>query len=71
MHAAGVQLAERGCRSAFLWVLRDNPSRWFYRRLACRPVLEAAILVAGQKVVQTAYVWGPIDHLLAASPQES
>jgi len=71
MHAAGVQLAEAGCRSAFLWVLRDNPSRWFYRRLGGRPVLEETIQVAGQKVVQTAYVWDPIEQLIAASPQES
>ena len=34
MRAAAGHLVDIGCRSAFLWVLRDNPSRWFYQRLA-------------------------------------
>ena len=32
---------------------------------------EAAIQFAGQQVVQTAFVWDPIERLLAASPQAS
>ena len=55
----------------FLWVLRDNPSRWFYQRLGGKPAAEAAIQFAGRQVVQTAFVWDPIERLLAASPQES
>lgn len=69
--AAARHLAEYGCRSAYLWVLRDNPSRWFYERLGGRSVAEATIQVAGQPVVQTAFVWDPIDHLLTASSQAS
>ena len=60
-----------GCKSAFLWVLRDNPSRWFYQRLGGKPVAESAIQIAGQKVLQTAFVWDPIEQLLAASPTAS
>ena len=71
LRSAAAHLAETGCRSAFLWVLRDNPSRWFYERLGGRFVAEATIQVAGQSVVQTAFVWDPIDLLLAASPQAS
>ncbi len=71
MRAAAAHLAESGCRSCFVWVLRDNPSRWFYQRLGGRPVAEALIHVAGQKVPQTAFVWDPIERLLAASPQAS
>ena len=33
MRAAGSHLVDIGCKSAYLWVLRDNPSRWFYQRL--------------------------------------
>ena len=62
---------ERGCRSVFLWVLRDNPSRWFYQRLGGRPVLDAGTRVAGRDLVQTAYVWDPIESLLTASTLES
>lgn len=71
MHAAAAHLAEHGCRSVFLWVLRDNPSRWFYQHLGGKPVAEAQIRFAGRDVLQTAFVWDPIERLLAANPQES
>ena len=71
MRAAAGHLAETGCKSCFVWVLRDNPSRWFYQRLGGKPTAEAVIQFAGQKVPQTAFVWDPIERLLAASPQSS
>jgi len=71
LRAAAGHLAEAGCKSAYLWVLRDNPSRWFYERLGGRSAAEAVVQVAGQGVVQTAFVWDPIERLLAASPQSS
>ncbi|MBV8093155.1 MAG: GNAT family N-acetyltransferase [Acetobacteraceae bacterium] len=69
LRAAAAHLSETGCRSAFLWVLRDNPSRWFYQHLGGRPVAEAVIQVGGQPVVQMAVVWDPIERLLEASKQ--
>ncbi len=71
MRAAGAHLAEIGCKSCFVWVLRNNPSRWFYQRLGGKAVAEAMIQFAGEKVPQTAFVWDPIEKLLAASPLES
>ena len=71
LRAAAGFLAEAGCRSAFLWVLRDNPSRWFYQRLGGKAVAEASIRFAGQGVVQTAFVWDPIEQLLVESPPAS
>lgn len=71
LRAGAAHLAESGCRSAFLWVLRDNPSRWFYARLGGRPAAEAFTRVGGEPVPQTAFVWDPIEKLLAASPQKS
>jgi ribosomal protein S18 acetylase RimI-like enzyme len=71
IRAAAAALADSGCGSAYLWVLRDNPNRWFYRRLGGRPVAESVIRVAGQPVPQTAFVWNPIALLLQASPQDS
>jgi len=68
MRAAAAHLAASGCTSAFLWVLRDNPSRWFYARLGGRPSAEGTICFAGRDLQQTAYVWNPIDKLVAASP---
>jgi ribosomal protein S18 acetylase RimI-like enzyme len=69
MRAAAAHLAAAGCASAFVWVLRDNPSRWFYERLGGRVAAEATVRVAGTTVVQTAYVWPDIAKLeQAASP---
>ena len=67
MRAAAAHLAAAGCRSAFVWVLRDNPSRWFYERLGGRPAAQSTITVGGAPVVQTAYVWSPIDKLVQAT----
>jgi len=71
LRAAAAHLAEIGCQSLFLWVLRDNPNRWFYARLGGRPAAEATTRVGGEPVLQTAYVWDPIEKLLAPSPQKS
>jgi len=71
MRAAASHLIAAGCRSAFVWVLRENPSRWFYERLGGKAVAESPIRVAGVPVVQTAFVWDPIERLLLASPQAS
>jgi ribosomal protein S18 acetylase RimI-like enzyme len=71
MRAAAGHLVEIGCNSAFLWVLRDNPSRWFYARLGGRQAAESTIQVGGSPVVQTAYVWEPIEKLAQATSQAS
>jgi ribosomal protein S18 acetylase RimI-like enzyme len=67
MRAMAAHLAAIGCRSAMLWVLRENPSRWFYQRLGGRAAAQDVIRVAGRPVEQTALVWDPIDGLLAAT----
>lgn len=68
MRSLGMKLADQGARSAFLWVLRDNPSRWFYRRLGGTSAAEGTIRFAGRDLIQTAILWDPIDKLVAASP---
>jgi GNAT superfamily N-acetyltransferase len=67
MQASARHMADAGCRSAYLWVLRDNPSRWFYQRLGGRPVAEDITRFAGRKLMQTAFLWDPIDKLLTES----
>ena len=71
IQAAAQQLREQGCKSAFLWVLRDNPSRWFYSRLGGRATAESVVQVGGAVVPQMAYVWDPIDKLVVASSATS
>lgn len=71
LRAAAAHLYTAGCRSMFLWVLRDNPSRWFYQRLGGRAVMESDVRVAGTAVPQVAFVWDPITPLLGSSPSPS
>jgi len=71
IRAAAAHLQSLGCRSVFLWVLSENPSRWFYARLGGRPVAEATVHVGGRPVCQTAFLWNPIERLLETSAQTS
>ena len=65
VRAAGKDLAAGGCRSAFVWVLSGNPSRWFYERLGGVRSVEGSVSVGGRSQPQTAFVWDPIDRLTA------
>jgi GNAT superfamily N-acetyltransferase len=67
LRAMAAHLSAIGCGSVMLWVLAANPSFWFYRHLAGRPVARETIRVAGQAVEQVAIRWEPIDSLLAAT----
>jgi hypothetical protein len=50
-----------------VWVLKDNPTQWFYRHLGGRVVARGQTRVGGQTVDQVAMLWEPIDTLLAAT----
>jgi len=67
MRAMAAHLRAVGCRSAVVWVLKENPSRWFYGRLGGRPAAREVIRFAGHPVEQMAYVWDPIETLLSAT----
>ncbi|MGH7057475.1 MAG: GNAT family N-acetyltransferase, partial [Acetobacteraceae bacterium] len=62
-------LKAEGCGSVFLWVLSENPSRWFYSRLGGRPVAQSNVRVGGRAVRQTAFLWDPIERLLTTSAE--
>ena len=64
LRAAAAHLHGAGCTSLCLWVLRDNPSRWFYARMGGRAAMESTVQVAGTAVPQVAFVWDPITPLL-------
>lgn len=51
------RLAAQGRRSALIWVVKANPSRFFYERLGGRMVLHRALPVGGQPVDAVAYGW--------------
>ena len=66
MQATATQLVAKGCGSVFVWVLCDNPSRWFYRHLGGQPAAEGETRLAGVALPQVAYKWSPIERLLTA-----
>ena len=53
---AGVLLGN-GLQSAIVWVLRDNPSRWFYERLGGEKIAEHVIRFAGGPLDEVGYGW--------------
>ncbi|MGI4748658.1 MAG: GNAT family N-acetyltransferase [Janthinobacterium lividum] len=63
LQAAARHLAGLSCRSMFLWVLADNPSRWFYERLGGRAAMHSTTRVGGQTLPQIAMVWDRIEVL--------
>ncbi len=69
MQAAAAHMAGTGCASAFVWVLQENPSRWFYERLGGRSVARSVTHVAGRAFDQVAYQWEPIGKLLRATAE--
>jgi ribosomal protein S18 acetylase RimI-like enzyme len=52
--------------SAIVWVLRDNPSRFFYERLGGRLVGRRVLDVGGAKVEAVAYGWPDLVSVLKA-----
>jgi GNAT superfamily N-acetyltransferase len=64
LRASAKQLAGLGCRSAFAWVLRDNPAGFFYARLGGKRIANSVTHVGGEEIPQTAYAWDPIETLL-------
>ena len=64
MQAGAGHLVAQGCGSLFLWVLQDNPSRWFYEHLGGRAARVGTTPVGGVAVAQVAYVWADIGLLL-------
>jgi GNAT superfamily N-acetyltransferase len=59
-------LQDRGHRSMFLWVLRDNPYRQFYERLGGELMSEQRRdEFGGASVVSVAYGWRDLDALAA------
>ena len=60
------RLRTDGARSLMLWVLRENPGRWFYQRMGGRAAAQGTTEVGGVAVPQIAYVWDRIETLGAA-----
>ncbi len=57
-------LATLGCRSAYAWVLRENPAGYFYQRLGGKCIATSKTNVGGEAIPQVAFSWDPIETLL-------
>jgi GNAT superfamily N-acetyltransferase len=55
--AAFAAMAGKGYGCSFLWVLRDNPSRYFYERVGGKVVAERQERMWGRTVDQVCYGW--------------
>jgi ribosomal protein S18 acetylase RimI-like enzyme len=65
LHLFG-RLLRRSLPSAVVWVLRDNPSRFFYERLGGKLVGTKPIMVSGIDVEALAYGWRDLAAVLEA-----
>jgi ribosomal protein S18 acetylase RimI-like enzyme len=59
------RLAEQGRNSAVIWVLRDNPARFFYRRLGGSEIRHKTLQFAGAAVGAAGYAWRDLPKYLA------
>jgi ribosomal protein S18 acetylase RimI-like enzyme len=64
------RLVGAGRSSAIVWVLRDNPSRFFYERLGAQQVSRKPLAVGGSAVEAIAYGWRDLPGFLAAVSSE-
>lgn len=60
------RLVAQGHRTAVIWVLRENPSRFFYQRLSGKEVRQKLLPFNGMQVPASGYGWLDLPGFLAA-----
>ena len=63
------RLAAQGCASVIIWVLRDNPGRFFYRRVGGREVRHKKFVVGGKQIEAAGYAWYDLPRFLETARQ--
>jgi ribosomal protein S18 acetylase RimI-like enzyme len=61
------RLVATGHRRAIIWVLRENPSRFFYQRLGGKEVRRKLLPFNGAEVAASGYGWTDLPGYLAAN----
>ncbi|MFZ2005757.1 MAG: N-acetyltransferase [Stellaceae bacterium] len=61
------RLVAHGHRSAVIWVLRKNPSRFFYQRLGGKEVRHKLLPFNGTQVAASGYGWLDLPSYLSAT----
>jgi L-amino acid N-acyltransferase YncA len=59
-----------GFKSMLVWVLEQNPSVSFYKRLGAAQIARKVVNIGGVDLQDLALGWPSLDHLIAASNQE-
>jgi ribosomal protein S18 acetylase RimI-like enzyme len=62
------QLVAKGHNSAVIWVLRENPARFFYQRLGGKEVRHKLLPFNGTEVPALGYGWRDLPGYLSAKP---
>jgi ribosomal protein S18 acetylase RimI-like enzyme len=60
-------LAEQGHKSVVIWVLRENPARFFYQRLGGREVRRKLLPFSGAQVAASGFGWEDLPGFLSAN----
>jgi ribosomal protein S18 acetylase RimI-like enzyme len=60
------RLAAQGYGAVVIWVLRDNPARFFYQRLGGREIRRKLLPFNGSQVAASGYGWRDLPGYLAA-----
>ncbi|HEX3883902.1 MAG TPA: GNAT family N-acetyltransferase [Stellaceae bacterium] len=60
------RLIELNHQSAVVWVLSDNPARFFYQRLGGREVRRRNLPVGGAQIAATGFGWPDLPQYLSA-----
>ena len=63
------RLVDQGCGSAIIWVLRDNPGRFFYQRLGGQQVQRKMFAVGGKRIEASGYGWRDLPSFLGTKAQ--
>lgn len=65
LHGLLAKLKAGGLNEALVWVLSDNPARFFYEAMGARRVAERQERFAGERLEEAAYAWGDLGAWLA------
>lgn len=60
------QLVAQGHRAAVIWVLRDNPARFFYQRLGGKEMRRKLLPFNGTQVAASGFGWDDLPGYLSA-----
>ena len=64
MREIGRRLVEAGFTRAAVWVLAENPARWFYAKLGGQPVASKTIEIGGAELLEVGYAWDKLSDLI-------